>query len=181
MKRRTLMLLLGGAAAAWPLAARAQQPAMPVIGFLRSASLADVTHLVTAFRHGLRETGYVEDQPSARPFRWINLAADARTRMYPASDQLATHERIDENYKGHERRVPRVLHGQRNGIDGRGDRPPGESVGLIQGPLEVAVPPGTAAPIEERQCTVVGDGLSMALHRRNVDHPRPEHPVQLLF
>src|SRR5713101_3095506 len=48
--------------AAWPLAARAQQPAMPVIGFLRSAPLADATHLVTAFRQGLKDTGFVEGQ-----------------------------------------------------------------------------------------------------------------------
>jgi putative ABC transport system substrate-binding protein len=62
MKRRTFITLLGGAAAAWALTARAQQPAKPVVGFLRSGSLTDVGDRVTAFGQGLKAAGFVEGQ-----------------------------------------------------------------------------------------------------------------------
>jgi hypothetical protein len=68
IKRREFITLVGGVAA-WPLAARAQQPPMPVVGFLRSGTLADVPHWVTAFRQGLTEAGFVEGQNVAIEFR----------------------------------------------------------------------------------------------------------------
>jgi putative tryptophan/tyrosine transport system substrate-binding protein len=89
IRRREFVTLLGGAALAWPLAARAQQPAMPVIGFLRSAPFVGAEHLVTGFRQGLNDTGFIEGQnvsieyrsAEGYPSRLAPLAADLVARQ----------------------------------------------------------------------------------------------------
>jgi ABC-type uncharacterized transport system substrate-binding protein len=89
LKRREFITLIGGTAAAWPLAARAQQAAIPVVGFMSSRAPEDSAHLLAAFRQGLVENGFIEGQNVAIEFRWARgqyqrlpaLAADLVSRQ----------------------------------------------------------------------------------------------------
>src|SRR5262245_56929001 len=80
IKRRDFITLLGGAAAAWPVSASAQQPGMPVIGFLGAESAATNEHIFDAFRQGMREIGYIDGQNVTFETRW----AEGRSERFPA-------------------------------------------------------------------------------------------------
>ena len=89
MKRRNVITLIGGAAAGWPLAARAQQRSVPMIGFLSGASAWEYARVVAAFRDGLKEAGYVEGRDVTVEYRW---AEGHYERLSALTEDLLSHQ-----------------------------------------------------------------------------------------
>jgi putative tryptophan/tyrosine transport system substrate-binding protein len=89
VKRREFITLIGGAVAAWPLAARAQQPTMPVIGFLHIASLETRRNQVASFYQGLKDSGYIEGENVAIQYRW---AENQNDRLPALATDLVRHQ-----------------------------------------------------------------------------------------
>src|SRR5262249_4673920 len=83
MRRRDFIKVIAGSVAAWPLAARAQQPAMPVVGYLDGGSLGTSAQVVAAIRKGLRETGYVEGRDVVIEYRWAEGNYDRLPVLVP--------------------------------------------------------------------------------------------------